>query len=170
MKEKILEKIKILKQSTNKEIWIDINSHYGLFIRKFAAVDNQNMIIQIEIRELISNETLDIFTLDTSQIKKLEDTVEYVVKKLEEKQYTMRSAFRRQLVIHNESEKITDMLEFLIGSDIIYGRIMNGSILFTKENMGKEFIVNSHPYKSFAEKGMLDEYEKYLGYSMKCID
>ena len=62
------------------------------------------------------------------------------------------------------------MLEFLIGSDIIYGRIMNGSILFTKENMGKEFIVNSHPYKSFAEKGMLDEYEKYLGYSMKCID
>ena len=95
MKEKILEKIKILKQSTNKEIWIDINSHYGLFIRKFAAVDNQNMIIQIEIRELISNETLDIFTLDTSQIKKLEDTVEYVVKKLEEKQYTMRSAFKR---------------------------------------------------------------------------
>lgn len=47
---------------------------------------------------------------------------------------------------------------------------MNGSILFTKENMEKEFIVNSHPYKSFAEKGMLDEYEKYLGYSMKCID
>ena len=34
------------------------------------------------------------------------------------------------MVIHNESEKITDMLEFLIGSDIIYGRIMNGSILF----------------------------------------
>ena len=42
--------------------------------------------------------------------------------------------------------------------------------LDTKENMEKEFIVNSHPYKSFAGKGMLDEYEKYLCYSMKCID
>lgn len=56
MKEKILEKIQILIESKNNQIWIDVNSHYGLFIQKFADVDNQNMIIQFEIRKLISNE------------------------------------------------------------------------------------------------------------------
>ena len=93
MKEKILEKIQILIESKNNQIWIDVNSHYGLFIQKFADVDNQNMIIQLEIRKLISNETLDIFTLKTFESENVEDTVEYIVDKLQETEHTMRSAF-----------------------------------------------------------------------------
>lgn len=42
--------------------------------------------------------------------------------------------------------------------------------LNTKENMEKEFVVNSIPFKEFAEKGMEEEYLKYLGYSMHCIE
>lgn len=39
-----------------------------------------------------------------------------------------------------------------------------------KENMEKEFIINSTPFKEFVERDMADEYMKYLGYSMCCID
>lgn len=39
-----------------------------------------------------------------------------------------------------------------------------------EENMEKEFVVNSIPYKEFAERGMEEEYMKYMGYSMYCID
>lgn len=39
-----------------------------------------------------------------------------------------------------------------------------------KENMEKEFVVNSIPFRAFAEKGMEEEYMKYMGYSMCCID
>ena len=105
MKEKILEKIQILIESKNNQIWIDVNSHYGLFIQKFADVDNQNMIIQLEIRKLISNETLDIFTLKTFESENVEDTVEYIVDKLQETEHTMRSAFKRWLLLHHEFEK-----------------------------------------------------------------
>lgn len=38
------------------------------------------------------------------------------------------------------------------------------------ENMEKDFVVNSIPYKEFAERGMGEEYMKYMGYSMYCID
>lgn len=42
--------------------------------------------------------------------------------------------------------------------------------LDTAENMEKEFVVNSVPFKEFAERGMQEEYTKYMGYSMYCID
>lgn len=38
------------------------------------------------------------------------------------------------------------------------------------ENMEKEFIVNSIPFKEFVERGKEEEYMKYMGYSMYCID
>lgn len=38
------------------------------------------------------------------------------------------------------------------------------------ENLEKEFVVKSEPYKSFKERKMIDEYMKYLGYSLHCID
>ena len=38
------------------------------------------------------------------------------------------------------------------------------------ENMEKDFVVNSVPFKEFAERGMEEEYMKYMGYSMYCID
>lgn len=38
------------------------------------------------------------------------------------------------------------------------------------ENMEKEFVVNSIPFREFAERGMKNEYEKYMGYSLYCID
>ena len=38
------------------------------------------------------------------------------------------------------------------------------------ENMEKEYIVNHIPFRDFAERGMAEEYEKYMGYSMYCID
>lgn len=38
------------------------------------------------------------------------------------------------------------------------------------ENMEKEFIVNSVPFREFAERGMEKEYEKYMGYTLYCID
>ena len=40
----------------------------------------------------------------------------------------------------------------------------------TAENMEKEFVVNSVPFKEFVERGMEEEYMKYKGYSMYCID
>ncbi len=39
-----------------------------------------------------------------------------------------------------------------------------------KENMEKEFVVNSISFREFAERGMEEEYMKYMGYSMYCID
>lgn len=42
--------------------------------------------------------------------------------------------------------------------------------LDVEENMEKDFVVNSIPYKKFAERGMQEEYIKYMGYSMHCLD
>ena len=42
--------------------------------------------------------------------------------------------------------------------------------LDTKENMEKEFVVNSVPFRDFAERNRQEEYAKYMGYSMYCID
>lgn len=38
------------------------------------------------------------------------------------------------------------------------------------ENMEKNFVVNSVPIKDFMERGMEEEYMKYMGYSLYCID
>ena len=42
--------------------------------------------------------------------------------------------------------------------------------LDVSENMEKEFVVNSVPFKEFVDRGMEEEYMKYMGYSMYCID
>lgn len=42
--------------------------------------------------------------------------------------------------------------------------------LDAEENMEKDFVVNSIPYKEFAKRGMQEEYIKYMGYSMYCLD
>ena len=38
------------------------------------------------------------------------------------------------------------------------------------ENMEKEFLVKSTPAKYFIEQGMEAEYDKYVGYSLYCVD
>lgn len=38
------------------------------------------------------------------------------------------------------------------------------------ENMEKEFVVNSIPFREFADRETESEYEKYMGYSLYCID
>lgn len=38
------------------------------------------------------------------------------------------------------------------------------------ENMEKEFVVNSVSFREFVERGMEKEYEKYMGYSLYCMD
>lgn len=38
------------------------------------------------------------------------------------------------------------------------------------ENMEKEFVVNSVPFREFAERGMAEEYMKYMGYSLYCVE
>ena len=38
------------------------------------------------------------------------------------------------------------------------------------ENMEKEFVVNSTPFREYAERGMEEAYMKYMGYSMYCIE
>ena len=40
-------------------------------------------------------------------------------------------------------------------------------VLNIEENMEKEFIVNSEPFKNFNDK---EDYMKYMGYSLICID
>lgn len=42
--------------------------------------------------------------------------------------------------------------------------------LDTNENMEKEFVVNSIPVREFIKRGMAEEYTKYMGYSLYCID
>lgn len=37
------------------------------------------------------------------------------------------------------------------------------------ENMEKEFVVNSKPFREFAEHGMEEEYMKYMGYSVEVL-
>ena len=38
------------------------------------------------------------------------------------------------------------------------------------ENMEKDFVVNSVPFREFVERGMEEEYMRYMGCSMYCID
>ncbi len=38
------------------------------------------------------------------------------------------------------------------------------------ENMGKEFVVNSIPFREYAERGMEEAYMKYMGYSIYCVE
>ena len=42
--------------------------------------------------------------------------------------------------------------------------------LATKAKMEKEFVVRSAPLREFVEKGLEDEYVRYLGYSVSCIE
>lgn len=74
--------------------------------------------------------------------------------------------------------------EGLLLKDIIYWCINNNSSslsnnvlkyindnkLNIKENMEKEFVVNSIPFKEFKDCGEEKEYMKYMGYSLYCID
>lgn len=42
--------------------------------------------------------------------------------------------------------------------------------LYVPENLEKEFIIKHTSYKEFVERGIGEEYLKYMGYSMYCID
>ncbi|MCM1440204.1 MAG: hypothetical protein NC131_13525 [Roseburia sp.] len=39
-----------------------------------------------------------------------------------------------------------------------------------EENMEKEYVVNHIPFKEFVNRGKAEEYHKYMGYSLYCID
>lgn len=58
--------------------------------------------------------------------------------------------------------------DFNAASNVI--RYIHDNHLDVSENMEKEFVVNSLPFREFAERGMEKEYEKYMGYSLYCID
>lgn len=55
-----------------------------------------------------------------------------------------------------------------LASNVI--RYIHDNHLDVAENMEKEFVVNSIPFREFARRGMESEYEKYMGYSLYCID
>lgn len=42
--------------------------------------------------------------------------------------------------------------------------------LNTEENLLKDYVVNSIPFKEFEKAGNLDEYQKYLGYDLYCVE
>lgn len=42
--------------------------------------------------------------------------------------------------------------------------------LNTADNMEKEFVVNHVSAKEFAERGMIEKYMKYMGYSIQCVE
>lgn len=62
--------------------------------------------------------------------------------------------------LRNPSHQLSEKLLFYI----------KDNNLDIKENLEKEFIVNSVPFKEFQEKGMEKDYLKYLGYYLRCID
>ena len=55
-----------------------------------------------------------------------------------------------------------------LASNVI--RYIHDNHLNTKENMEKEFVVNSIPVREFVKRGMGEEYIKYMGYSLYCIE
>lgn len=55
-----------------------------------------------------------------------------------------------------------------LASNVI--RYIHDNHLDVAENMEKEFVVNSIPFREFAKRGMESEYEEYMGYSLYCID
>ncbi len=42
--------------------------------------------------------------------------------------------------------------------------------LDTPENMKRVFVINSTPFEEFKKHGIAEEYTKYCGYSLQCID
>ena len=49
-------------------------------------------------------------------------------------------------------------------------RYIKDNELYTTENIYKEFIVKSKPLQAFIDEGNGNEYMKYLGYSLECVE
>ena len=62
--------------------------------------------------------------------------------------------------LNNQHDQLSDKL-------ILY---IQENKLDIPENMEKEFTINHMSFKEYVSRDMEEEYEKYLGYSLQCID
>lgn len=100
MKEEIMEKIVLLNLSTNDDIWMKLNDIYSLKIKK-----NKPYMI-FEIRDVRTNNTIKSYSCKNN-MPELLNIASQVDSETSTSQYSMRSAFKRWLIIHNELYHIT---------------------------------------------------------------